>query len=223
MLKTFPLCKMFISLPTEKMDTKEKEILIKAAEIFTRNGIKSMNMDDISRHIGISKKTLYQYFSNKKDLVKKSVELHIKTEQACMREALCEDINPIDELMLMTRMVSSQVKEMHPSIIFDLRKYHPEAYKCLAEHRNLFVYSNIKNNIEKGVKTGLYRENINSEILTRLYLAMMNVILDPESNALSDFNYIEIYKEMIRYHIKGIASEKGREYLNQKFNIEHNS
>ena len=199
------------------MDTKEQEILVKAAELFSKYGIKSMNMDDISRQLGISKKTLYQYVDNKKDLVKKSIELHINHEQCCMKDVLNEEDNAIDELLKMTKMVGSQVKEMHPSIIYDLKKYHAEAYKCLTNHRNLFVYEKIKRNIEKGVKSGLYRQNINPEILTRLYLSMVNVILDPESNSLSDFTNEEIYTEMVRYHIKGIASNDGRTDLKQKF------
>ena len=200
------------------MDQKEKEILLQAADLFSKYGIKSMTMDDISRQLGISKKTLYQYVDNKKDLVKKSIQLHINDEQCCMEDVLNAKGNAIDELMMMTKMVGSQMKEMHPSVIFDLKKYHIEAYKCLTNHRDDFIYTNIKRNIEDGMKSGLYRSNINSEIITRLYLSMVNVIMDPESSALEKHSNTEVYIEMIRYHVRGIASSKGREYLKQKFN-----
>lgn len=217
----FPLCKMFLYLWPEIMEQKEKEILFQAGELFSKYGIKSMTMDDISRQLGISKKTLYQYVDNKKDLVKKSIQLHIDDEQCCMEDVLSSEGNAIDELMKMTKMVGSQMKEMHPSVIFDLKKYHLEAYKCLANHRDDFIYTNIKRNIESGMQSGLYRSNINPEILTRLYLSMVNVIMDPQVSTLEEYSNSEIYIEMIRYHIRGIASAKGREYLKQKFNQEN--
>jgi AcrR family transcriptional regulator len=203
------------------MDNKAKEILKQAAGLFTKYGVKSMTMDDIARQLGISKKTLYQYVDNKKDLVKKSIEVYIDDEECVMKDQLNTEGNAIDELMSMTRLVGSQMKEMHPSVIFDLKKYHGDAYKCLVDHRDEFIYSNIKRNIESGIKSGLYRDNINPEILTRLYLSMVNVILDPQHNALSDYSNAEVYTEMIRYHIRGIASSEGREYLKQKFKQEN--
>lgn len=212
---------MFLYLHPEIMDQKEKEILLQAGELFAKYGIKSMTMDDVSRQLGISKKTLYQYVDNKKDLVKKSIQLHINDEKCCMEDVLSSKGNAIDELMKMTKMVGSQMKEMHPSVIFDLKKYHLEAYKCLANHRDDFIYVSIKRNIENGMRSGLYRSNINPEILTRLYLSMVNVIMDPESSILEGHSKSEIYIEMIRYHIRGIASAKGREYLKQKFNQEN--
>ncbi len=200
------------------MDEKEKQILIQAGDLFAKYGIKSMTMDDISRQLGISKKTLYLYVDNKKDLVRKSIQLHIDEEQCCMDDLMDVQGNAIDELMAMTKMVGSQMKEMHPSVIFDLKKYHIEAYRSLTKHRDGFIYSHIKDNIESGMKSGLYRSNINSEILTHLYISMVNVIMDPESTTLSEHSNSDIYTEMIRYHIRGIASAKGREYLKHKFN-----
>lgn len=203
------------------MDNKAKEIFKQAAELFTKYGVKSLTMDDIARQLGISKKTLYQHVENKKDLVRRSIEVHIDDEECTMKNQLDSSGNAIDELMSMTRLVGSQMKDMHPSVIFDLKKYHTDAFKCLVDHRDQFIYSNIKRNLENGVESGLYRDNINPEILTSLYLSMVNVILDPHHNTLSDYSNAEVYIEMIRYHIRGIASAKGREYLKEKFKQEN--
>lgn len=204
------------------MEEKEKEILIRAAELFTKYGVKSMTMDDIARQIGISKKTLYQFVDNKRDLVKKTIETHISDEECLMTEAVSQEFgNAIDQLMMMTKAVGSQMKEMHPSVIFDLKKYHPEAFRCLTDHRDQFIRTNISDNLNRGIKEGVYRDNINPEILVQLYLSMVNVILDPESTALKNYSSEVIYLEMIRYHIRGIASAKGRAYLKEKFNQEN--
>ena len=176
-----------------------------------------MTMDEVARQLGISKKTLYQYVDNKKDLVKKMMELHINCEQCSLEETLKKCDNAIDEIMAMTKEVSSQMKEMHPSILFDMRKYHPEAFQILVNHKDKFVRKSIHTNLENGVKEGFYRTNLNTEIVTELYLSMMLSIMNPENTPSKEINLHEVHGEMMRYHIRGIASSKGREYLKQKF------
>lgn len=201
---------------------EEKEIYQKACELFMRYGIKSMTMDDVARQLGISKKTLYLYVDNKKDLVKKVMSMQIEFEQCCIQELFSQgEFNAIDELMEITRMVGSQMKELHPSVMFDMKKYHPEAYQILQKHKEEFIYKTIKKNLESGIASGLYRENLNPELISRFYLSMVSSIMDGESLFSSDFSYLELHTEMMRYHIRGIASSKGREYLKKKFKQEN--
>ena len=207
---------MFPSFAIEFME--EKEILDKASQLFTRYGVKSMTMDEIARQMGISKKTLYLYVDNKKDLVKKVMLRQIENQQCDLMDVSGDDTNAIDNLMEMTKVVSIQMKDLHPSIMFDLKKYHPEAFNLLQEHKSTFVYKNIKNNLIKGIASGLYRDNLNPELVTRLYLSMVNSIMDSENFDSKEYSYATLHAEMMRYHIRGIASAKGREYLKQKFN-----
>ena len=200
---------------------KEKEILERVNQLFMQNGIKSMTMDEISRQLGISKKTLYQYVSNKKELVKKVIELAIEEKQDCISQFYDPKKNAIDILMEITAFVQSTMKELHPSVIFDLKKYHLEAWKIMKDHDEKFIYANIKANIEHGIEEGLYRDNIKPEIITHFYLAMVNTIIDPDILAGSNFSGLEVHTEMMRYHIRGIASNKGREYLKSKFSQGH--
>ena len=199
----------------------EKEILVKTALLFKTYGIKSMTMDEIARQLGISKKTLYQFVNNKNDLVLKMMSMHIGQEQDCIEEVYKETNNAIDELMETSKLVSSQVKEMHPSVMFDLNKYHPEAFHLLRDHKDKFIYKNIKRNLETGIEEGLYRNNLTPELVTRLYLSMVHSIMGPEDFSNKEFSYADLHLEMMRYHIRGIASAKGREYLKQKFKQEN--
>ncbi len=206
---------MFLLLLTNYME--EKELFEKVTHLFMRYGIKSMTMDEVARQLGISKKTLYQYVDNKKDLVKRMMELHIDYKQCNLEATFKKCDNAIEEIMEMTKKVSSQMKEMHPSILFDMRKYHPEAFQILVNHKDKFVRKSIHNNLESGVKEGFYRTNLNPEIVTELYLSMMSSIMNPENTLIKDINAHQMHEEMMRYHIRGIASSKGREYLKQKF------
>ena len=200
---------------------EELEVIQKAGQLFMRYGIKSMTMDEIARQMGVSKKTLYQFVDNKKDLVKKVMLQHIDMQQCNIQGVFGEQSNAIDALMDMTKVVGSNMKELHPSIMFDLKKYHPEAFAILQEHKQSFIYRNIKNNLEIGMKSGLYRDNLNPELLTYLSLSMVNSIMDPENLVKEDFSYADLHAEMMRYHIRGIASAEGRAYLKKKCNQEN--
>ncbi|MEQ8908398.1 MAG: TetR/AcrR family transcriptional regulator [Vicingaceae bacterium] len=200
---------------------EEKGLIEKAGELFVKFGIKSMTMDDISRHLGISKKTLYQFVDNKKDLVRKVVQAQVAQEQDCICEMFEGNGNAIDKLMQITEFVGSHMKELHPSVMFDLKKYHIEAWKCLNNHKEQFIYKNIKDNLDWGIKEGWYRENMNPEIVAHFYLSMVSMIIDPDNAPNVDLPREKIYEEMMRYHIRGIANSKGREYLKQKFNQDH--
>lgn len=200
---------------------EEKELFEKVTLLFMRYGIKSMTMDEVARQLGISKKTLYLYVDNKKDLVKKMMEIHIDCEQCNLEETFKKCDNAIDEIMEMTKEVSSQMNGVHPSIMFDMKKYHPEAFQILLNHKDQFVRNCIHKNLENGVKEGLYRQNLNVEIVTQLYLSMVGSIINSENTSVQEFNFQNVHSEMMRYHIRGVASTKGREYLKQKFRQEN--
>lgn len=197
---------------------EDKRLIEKAGELFIRYGIKSMTMDEISRQMGISKKTLYQFVSNKKELVKKVVEQQVAQEQACICDLFEESGNAIDKLMQITAFVGNQMKELHPSVMFDLKKYHLDAWQLLNNHKEKFVYRIVKENMQMGIKEGFYRANLNPELVSRFYLSMANMIFDPDYAAETDVPKEKLHEEMMRYHIRGIANSKGREYLKQKFN-----
>ena len=196
---------------------EEKDLFEKVTHLFMQFGIKSMTMDEIARQLGISKKTLYQFVDNKKDLVKKSIEHHIGCEECSLTEALGSCDNAIDEIMEMTKQVSTEMKNIHPSVMFDMKKYHPEAFKILLHHKDDFMQKAILKNLETGLEQGYYRTNLNPQVITEFYLSMVSSIMNTENDLIKKHKFSEIHSEMMRYHIRGIASGKGREYLKQKF------
>lgn len=202
---------------------EEKDILNKAGELFMLYGIKSMTMDEIARQMGISKKTLYQFVSNKNELVKKVVGMRIHQEQECICQMVEPKGNAIDQLMEMTEFVRGNMKQMHPSVMFDMQKYHQDAWKTIQDHKEKFIHETVKNNLEKGIEDGFYRDNLEPAIVARFYLGMVNTVLDPIQSGFMEmgFEQSEVHEQMMRYHIRGIANEKGREYLKEKFNTKN--
>ncbi len=192
---------------------KETELLIAVTALFMKFGIKSLTMDDISRHLGISKKTLYQFVSDKKDLVKKALELAVGADQ-CMLEDISEsEGNAIDELLIINEKVSQKLQTIQPAVMYDLQHHYPEAWKVMENHKKCFVYDMVVNNINTGIKQGYYRENVNPEIIASIYVTMIDKIFDSDLFPSHQYDFSTLHKEMARYHIRGIASSKGITYL----------
>lgn len=201
------------------MQKEERILLDNITQLFLKYGIKSLTMDDIASHLGISKKTLYQYVRNKKDLVKKCVSAHVKDTQCKISEIEEEEkINPIDKLVEISKKVNSQMNQTHPSLLFDLKKYHPESWEILQKHKEEFISSNVHSNLVEGIEQGFYRSNINPEIITKLYISMVSNLMETDNLNIDNVSFSVVHQEMMRYHVRGIATAEGRKYLKEKFN-----
>jgi AcrR family transcriptional regulator len=195
---------------------KEQQIIIAAGEVFMKYGIKSVNMDDIAKNLGVSKKTLYKYFKDKNDLLGKALAMHCQLEDMAINLICEKDHNAIDEMMEIAQYVTSILQQVHPSIHFDLEKFHPEVWKEMQTNQHAMVYKCMAGNLDKGIKEGLYREDLNVDVIAKIYIAKMDVTFDSTMFPPNEISFPEVYREYFRYHIRGIASEKGITYLKKK-------
>ena len=191
------------------------KILLKAEELFLLNGVRNTTMDDLATALGISKKTLYLSVSNKEDLVYKAFEYHMEQEKSFVTEICQNSANAIDEMFEIGKLVTRHVRNMNPTVIYDVKKYYPEAWALLDEYKNTFIYAHILENIKKGIKQGYYRGDFNPDIIAKLYSAKADCVVDQQLFPFTDYTIISIYNEYLRYHIRGISSEKGLKYMEQ--------
>ena len=195
------------------MNEKLDHLLKQAGEIFMRYGLKSVTMDDVCRELGISKKTLYQYVSDKNDLIAKVLEQDIQEDEKVICALQTSGLSAIDELLHIQKMVTEKVQHMHSSIIYDLKKYYPESWGRIIRHRNEFIVGCIEQNIIKGQKEGVFRTDIHSALIAKIYASRIEVSIDPSLYSGLKITPAEVYAEAMRYHIRGIATEKGLKYL----------
>lgn len=197
------------------LDTKEK-ILSKAEELFLKYGLRSITMDDMARELGISKKTLYQYVDNKEDLINQVFSMHVKGEEDTIRGIFESVDNAIEEMVEIGRHVTRMLRTMNPNVLYDMQKYYPKQWQMYTDFKMTFVYSTIKKNIEKGINQGLYRRDFKTEVIVKLYIARMDLIMDQELFPTNEYRTQDIYHEYLRYHIRGIATEKGAKILDSQ-------
>lgn len=195
------------------MDSKKIEILEKATEIFLRYGIKSVTMDDMARELGISKKTLYNYFKDKNDLVVQIISIKTEYDRCQCMKVKTDAENAIDELFEINRYVSSMMKNIHPSVFYDLKKFHSQASELLHQHKWKFVKETFLENIVRGKREGLYREDMADEIVATIYVGATDLISGGEAFAHMEQTSDQIFYEIIRFHMFGLVNEKGRKYL----------
>jgi AcrR family transcriptional regulator len=195
-----------------------EQILLQARSIFMRYGLKSVTMDDVCREMGMSKKTLYQFVCDKSDLVKRTIELEIKNDQEQVELILAKKLNAIDELFEISALISEKLKYVHPSVIFDMQKYYPEAYTIMSKYRSEYIVKTIINNTNRGREQGIFHDDFNVLVISKFYSLKMEMMIDPsfisENNSLPD-----IFFEHLKYHIRGIANQNGLQLLEKKLNL----
>lgn len=197
------------------MGEKLQELLAKASSLFMTYGIKSLTMNDISSRLGISKKTLYNYVSDKNDLVYKCIDMHV-IENECKMADVCQGApNAIEELFAFSKFAGEQFSAIHPSIFFDLQKYHPEAWQHLNSFEEKTIVEVTKRNLLRGQKEGLFRMDFNVDLIAQIYLGMVQNIFNNTPKLLVGMSMVDYYKNMFDYHIRGIASEEGIKLINQ--------
>ena len=201
------------------MDPKER-ILVKSHELFNRYGIRSVSMDDIAAQLGMSKKTLYQYYTDKDELVNAVFDIVLTTNKTQCVDCTKKGENAIHEVFLSFDMVEEMLKAMNPSVLFDMQKYHPSAFKKFDDFRNGFLYRIIKSNLERGISEELYREDIDTDILSRYRLHSVLLSFNPDVFPTNKTNLVYIEQQLLEVYLYGVATSKGQKliqkYTNQR-------
>jgi AcrR family transcriptional regulator len=198
-----------------QVEELEQKVLSTAELLFMKYGVKSVTMDDLAKELGMSKKTIYTVAKNKEELVVKTLSAYLNEEMSRCCAYSEESFNAIEELLSIAKHIIEQMHNMNPVVLYDLKKYYPKAYKLMEDYRFSFIYETMLNNLKRGVKQGLYRKDINADVIAKFYVARADVIFETKLFPPSQYNWIDVYREGLIYHIRGIASEKGIDYLTE--------
>jgi AcrR family transcriptional regulator len=186
-----------------------------------RYGIKSVTMSDIARELGISKKTLYQFFTNKQALIEHTFEAHIQEELALIEGVKVSARDSIDEILKIARYVIQMLRKTSLAAMYDLEKYYRPTWLKVQQLHSSHIYHYILDNINRGIKKGLYRSEINPALIARIYVANTSGQL---GIPVSETDLEEMVREYTIYHIHGIATERGiaclQDYLESLHDID---
>jgi AcrR family transcriptional regulator len=197
------------------MEVKDR-ILAKSHEMIMRYGARSVSMDDIAAQLGMSKKTLYHYYSDKEELVDAVLSGMLEANRnRCLTDKQHSE-NAIHEIFLAFGMVQEMFGQMNPTVVFDLEKYHPKVYKKVQRHKYEFMYGAIKENLEKGIREELYRPEMNVDVLTRFRIESLMLPFNAEIFPGNRLGIVEIQEELLYHFLYGIVTPKGLKMI-QKY------
>ena len=195
------------------MEPQEK-ILKTSLELFFKYGIKRVTMDEIAKELGMSKKTIYQYYKEKDDLVDALCSGELQRNQS-----LCNDIahkakDPIHEVALISENMTEMFKHINPVFFLDLQKFHPIAFERFRKFKEEFAYKNILANLKKGKETGIYRADINDEFVSRYRLAQIDMLMFGNYYSFERISFTKSHEMLLDMFVYGICTVKGHKLIN---------
>ena len=195
---------------------KLDEILSRTFDLYHKYAIKSVTMDDVARELGISKKTLYQYVANKNELVEKVVLKEMEAAAERHRHIKEMELNAIEELFEVSKIMNEHIKRHNPALYYDLRKYYPALHRKIINQKREKAFEAVLRNLKKGISEGLYRKEIKAEVIAKLYVSRLEHNYDESIFSVEEVTSIEVFKEILIYHLHGICNENGLKILNKR-------
>jgi AcrR family transcriptional regulator len=196
-----------------------ERVLQGSLELFLRAGIKSITMDDIARHIGMSKKTIYQFFKDKNELVTAGLKVRLKEDEDQMADIISKADNVIEEMINMMKCSEDVFSVINPIVVHDMQKYHPDAWAEFQKFKAEVLIKTLEQLLVKGMKQGYIRRDIDVKIIARMRVNQIELGFNTEIFPVAEFNTWKVQVQFQDHFNYGICTLKGYKLLNQYKNI----
>jgi AcrR family transcriptional regulator len=197
----------------QEFEAVKKTIVEGAQELFWTYGLRSVTMDDIASKLAMSKKTLYQYIQDKADLVYLCAEHQLESEHCNMSDASEQAENAIDEVLKIMEYNRQFFLNFHPSLILDLQRSYPKAWKMFLRYKEEKIIKSIKANMQRGKDEGLYRNDIEPEVIARMRMAQVESIFNPQVFSPKIHHIGEVQFQIFKHFLYGLVTLKGHQTL----------
>lgn len=188
-------------------------------ELFLTAGIKSVTMDDIAKHLGISKKTIYHFFKDKNELVVALVNKKLKDDECQINDIISKSDNVIEEMINMMKCSEEIFSRINPIVIHDMQKYHPDAWKQFQNFKADVLIRTLEELLTKGMKQGYIRPEIDVKIIARMRVNQVEMGFNTNLFPIAEFSTWKVQYQFLEHFNYGICTLKGYKLLNQYKNI----
>lgn len=201
------------------METKER-ILAAAKELFFKFGIKSVTMDDIARHLGMSKKTIYQFFRDKDEIVMDLCRQDLDNHDRKLVSIVENSSDAILEILQIMEYVEEFFHSINPTMLYDLQKFYPNAWNLWKAFKETRVMELVQKNFKTGISQGLYRTDLNGKILAKLRIEQIEMAMNPQIFPPVQFDLPQVQVVILDHFLYGILTLKGHKLINKYKQIE---
>ncbi len=197
-------------------DLETKNRIIKGAEeLFFKHGIRSITMDDIAKHLSMSKKTIYNFFKEKEEVVYTLMEMKIKEDQENFASIHESNINIVEEVFYMLKQMSEMFSSINPNVFYDLQKFYPKSWHLFTEFKEKCIVKMVEKSINKGKEDGLVRDDVNAKILARLRMEEIEMCFNSKVFAPDKFSILDTQLALAEHFLYGICTLKGHKLINK--------
>ncbi|QQL51384.1 TetR/AcrR family transcriptional regulator [Mucilaginibacter ginkgonis] len=192
-----------------------ERILNGALDLFLTAGIKSVTMDDIARHLGMSKKTIYQHFADKNELVTALVKMRMQQDETEMDKMMNEADNVIAQLSEWMRCSEEMLSRMNPILMHDLQKYHPEGWAIIQKFKWESIVQRLEELMLKGIEEGYIRPEIDVRVIARMRILQVESGFNQQNFPAPQFNVVKVQQQFVEHFNYGIVTLEGYQLLNE--------
>ena len=193
----------------------KERILAEAEHLFWKYGVRSVTMEDIARKLGISKKTIYQHFSDKEQILYQVIQDKTARDQLEMECRVIETENPVEEILSVLNILRKKADQVSPNLLIDIKRYYPQAFAIFRQYKEGQIMRSILENIQKGISQGIYRMDINPAILARLRVEQIELAFNNDIFPTDQYTMHDIQAELMHHFVRGMLTEKGFTIYNQ--------
>jgi len=196
------------------MEVKDRILLI-SKDLFFQYGVKSITMDDVAKHLSISKKTIYQFFKDKDELVLSVAQMHLESDMKALQLIASTAQDPIDEILKLSEHLKLSLQNLRSSVLYDIEKFHPRAWQIFLDHKEQCIYCSMVDNLQKGIEKGLYRADIDVNILSIFRMEQIQMGFNPTLYPLQKFDMQKVQLQFLEHFLYGICTLKGHKLINK--------
>lgn len=200
------------------MEEKKLYIIKSVGHMYFKHGIRNITMDNIASEFGVSKKTLYQYFTDKEDLVSQVVDYFLEDAEFDVKNP--ETANAIDDVLYIRSRVAYILKLYNNNIELELKRTYPSLYQKVYEAKRKRIFDNTNENLKKGIAEGLYRNNLEPSVVAKLVLGRTLFTMNPDYEVFEEYevNSLAFFDSVLDYHMSAICTDDGLKYFKEQLN-----
>lgn len=191
-----------------------ERILTEADELVCKYGVKRITMDDIARHLGISKKTIYLHFKDKNELIQVLMQSMLERQRLVMDSGTAGAKNAIEEVFFVVTLLQEMLSKMNPMMFYDLQKYHPQVWSLFTNFRYEYMKDCLLKNLTRGINEGLFRKDLDLEIIALLRLEQVDMIFNHTVYPAGKFMLSEVMTKITEHYLYGLCTMKGHKLIN---------
>ena len=197
---------------------QKEELLENISELFLKYGLRSTSMDDIANHLKISKKTLYQLFNNKDDVVE---QVLVHRRLARSKQADMEGVQKMNPIEIMNKIKTYMIHDLSrrvPANYFDIKKYHPAVYQKIMRNDENFTKNFLTDLIKTGINQKYFRSEIDAELQVYLLGKQLSFLREPEVFSQIAYPIETVVETIINNFLMAICTEKGIKEIEKQSN-----